>query len=161
MSGWLWVIVSIGAVLAGVATYDLLQRRHAILRNFPLIGHFRYILESVGPELRQYIVTDNRQERPFDRNQRRWIYTSAKGLNNNFAFGSDTDLETTPDHVIIDQSMFPLPRPDGADDWLPCAKVLGRARGRRGLGVGAGEKQAGQDGERQPGQQVRLHRVPA
>jgi len=131
--GWLWLVVIVVAILAAVASHDLLQRRHAILRNFPIIGHFRYILESVGPELRQYIVTDNRQERPFDRNQRRWIYTSAKGLNNNFAFGSDTDLETTADHVIVDQSMFPLPRPDGDDDRVPCAKVLGQARDRRGM----------------------------
>src|SRR5690349_620594 len=119
------------AGVAGVAVADLRQKKHSILRNFPLIGHFRYLLESVGPELRQYIVTDNRQERPFDRNQRRWIYTSAKRLNNNFAFGSDTDLETTPDHVIVDQSTFPLPRPGQGDDRVPCAKVLGQARGRR------------------------------
>lgn len=131
MSGWLWLVAVLVGLLAIVATYDVLQRQHAILRNFPLIGHFRYLLESVGPELRQYIVTDNRQERPFDRNQRRWIYTSAKKLNNNFAFGSDTDLETTPDHVIVDQSMFPLPRPGQGDDRVPCAKVLGQARGRR------------------------------
>ena len=72
------------------------QRRHAILRSFPVIGHLRYLLESVGPELRQYIVTDNRQERPLDRDQRRWIYTSAKGVGNNFGYGSDEDQDTTP-----------------------------------------------------------------
>ena len=133
MPGWLWVSVAVVVILATVAGYDLTQRQHAILRNFPLIGHLRYLLESVGPELRQYIVTDNRQERPFDRDQRRWIYTSAKGINNNFAFGSDTDLETTADHIIVDHSMFPLPRPDRDDDRLPCAKVLGQARGRRAM----------------------------
>jgi len=131
VSAWIWFVVAFGAGLAVVAAYDLLQRQHAILRNFPLVGHLRYILESVGPELRQYIVTDNRRERPFDRDQRRWIYSSAKGGNNNFAFGSDEDLDTTPDHVIIDQSMFPLPRPDPDEDRVPCAKVLGRARDRR------------------------------
>ncbi len=132
MPVWAWVVVAIVAVLGAVATYDLVQRKHAVLRNFPLIGHLRYLLEAVGPELRQYIVTDNRQERPFDRDQRRWIYASAKGTNNNFAFGSDEDLEVTADHVIIAQSMFPLPRPEPSDDRLPCAKVLGAARGRRG-----------------------------
>lgn len=125
MPVWAWVVVAIVAVLGAVATYDLVQRKHAVLRNFPLIGHLRYLLEAVGPELRQYIVTDNRQERPFDRDQRRWIYASAKGTNNNFAFGSDEDLEVTADHVIIAQSMFPLPRPEPSDDRLPCAKVLG------------------------------------
>src|SRR5688500_287403 len=48
-----------GAALAGAAARDLLQREHAIVRNFPLIGRLRFVLESVGPELRQYIVTSN------------------------------------------------------------------------------------------------------
>ncbi|MBJ7519801.1 MAG: hypothetical protein JHC84_08910, partial [Solirubrobacteraceae bacterium] len=43
------------AALGGVVAYDVLQRRHAILHNFPVAGHFRYLLESIGPELRQYI----------------------------------------------------------------------------------------------------------
>ena len=53
---WLWVL---GIALVAVVLYDPLQKRHAILRSFPILGHFRYILESIGPELRQYIVTDN------------------------------------------------------------------------------------------------------
>lgn len=64
------------AALAAVTSYDLLQRRHAVLRNFPIIGHGRYLLESVGPELRQYVTTGNNEERPFTRDQRRWVYTS-------------------------------------------------------------------------------------
>ena len=63
-------MIWLGLVLAGVVAivaYDLTQRKHAILRNFPVVGHFRYLLESVGPELRQYIVTDNNEERPFSR----------------------------------------------------------------------------------------------
>ena len=59
-----------GAALAGLAAHDLRQRRHAILRNFPVVGHLRYLLESIGPELRQYIVTSNDEERPFWRDQR-------------------------------------------------------------------------------------------
>ena len=58
-------------LLAAVVAYDLAQRQHAILRNFPIVGHFRYWLEAVGPELRQYIVTSNNEERPFSRDQRR------------------------------------------------------------------------------------------
>ena len=75
------VILIVGIAVAGllvVACYDLVQRKHAILRNFPIVGHFRYWLESVGPELRQYIVTDNNEERPFSRDQRRWVYASSK-----------------------------------------------------------------------------------
>src|SRR5262245_51557201 len=84
------------AAAGALATHDLLQRRHAILRNFPVVGHLRYLLESIGPELRQYIVTDNDEERPFTRDERRWVYTSSKGENNYFGFGTDNDLEHTP-----------------------------------------------------------------
>ena len=59
---WLWIL---GIALLLVVLYDVTQKRHAILRNFPIIGHFRYLLESIGPELRQYIVTGNDEERPF------------------------------------------------------------------------------------------------
>ena len=61
---------------AGGGGHDLIQRRHAILRNFPVIGHGRYLLERIGPELRQYIVAGNDEERPFTRDQRRWVYAS-------------------------------------------------------------------------------------
>ena len=79
MSWWLWVLVIVVVLLAVVAVYDLTQKHHAILRNFPIVGHLRYTLEFVGPELRQYIVADNDEERPFSRDQRRWVYASAKG----------------------------------------------------------------------------------
>ena len=70
--------------------YDLLQKRHAILRNFPVVGHFRFLLESIGPELRQYIVTSNDEERPFSRDQRRWVYASSKKENNTSASAPTT-----------------------------------------------------------------------
>ena len=73
------------AIVAGllflVGIYDLFQVRHAILRNFPIIGHLRYLLEKIGPELRQYIVADNDEERPFNRDQRRWVYATANKEN--------------------------------------------------------------------------------
>ena len=61
---------------------DILQKRHTIQHNFPVVGHLRYFIESVGPELRQYIVANNREELPFNRRQRSWIYASAKKENN-------------------------------------------------------------------------------
>jgi hypothetical protein len=127
------VAAVIGGSLAGLTGWDLLQRRHTILRNYPIVGHLRFLLEAVGPELRQYIVTENRQERPFDRDQRRWIYASAKGLDNNFALGSDEDLDTTPGLIIVDHSMFALARPGPDEDHLPRLKVLGRSRQRAGM----------------------------
>ena len=115
-----------------IAIYDLTQKRHAILRNFPLLGHLRYMLEMVGPELRQYIVTHNDEERPFNRDQRRWIYASSKNENNYFGFGSDNDMELTANYLILKQSTFP--HPENMSDPLyitPCAKVLGSARNRK------------------------------
>ncbi len=123
------------AALTGVAAYDLLQRRHAILRNYPVFGHLRYALEAIGPELRQYIVTDNDAERPFTRDQRRWIYASSKQQNNYFGFGTDNDLERTSSYVIIKPAAFPHHSADaGHTDPMgpvPCAKVLGAAHRRR------------------------------
>ncbi len=68
-----WWKTAPAAALAAVAAHDLLQRKHAILRNFPVVGHARFWLESIGPELRQYIVAGNDEERPFSRDQRRWV----------------------------------------------------------------------------------------
>lgn len=133
------VTLILGILVAGlvvVACYDLTQRKHAILRNFPIVGHFRYWLESVGPELRQYIVTDNNEERPFSRDQRRWVYASSKLQNNYFGFGSDNEQESSPNYPIIKHAVFPLPSPHPGDAGydstyaIPCAKVLGGFRNR-------------------------------
>src|SRR5438876_4319513 len=102
----IYTLALLGTVAAAVAVYDLLQRKHAILRNFPIVGHFRYLLESVGPELRQYIVTSNDEERPFSRDQRRWVYASSKQENAYFGFGTDNDSERAG-YIIIRQSAFP------------------------------------------------------
>ena len=86
------ILAALAAALAALVVHDLVQRKHAILRNFPIVGHLRYLLESFGPELRQYIVTGNDEERPFSRDQRRWIYASSKRQNNYFGFGSDNEF---------------------------------------------------------------------
>ena len=133
---WIYVLATVGLLLTGVVVYDIFQRKHAILRNFPIVGHFRYWLEAVGPELRQYIVTDNDEERPFSRDQRRWIYASSKRANNYFGFGTDNHLDDGRDYIIIKQSGLPLRTPhsgeEGYDEMhpLPAAKVLGGFRGR-------------------------------
>ena len=92
-----WIIA--GVVVAGLALwagFDLLQKKHAIIRNFPIIGHFRYWLEAVGPELRQYIVTSNNEERPFSRDQRRWIYASSKSRTTTLASALTTTWRCRP-----------------------------------------------------------------
>lgn len=133
---WTFLIILVVIGLALWVAYDVTQRHHAILRNFPIIGHFRYWLEAVGPELRQYIVTDNNEERPFSRDQRRWVYASSKKQNNYFGFGTDNELELSPSYLIIKHAAFPLHDPHpGEKDYdpdfrIPCAKVMGEARGR-------------------------------
>ena len=132
----IWIVTAVIIVLLAVALFDLSQRQHAILRNFPIIGHFRYWLEAIGPELRQYIVTDNNEERPFSRDQRRWIYASAKRANNYFGFGSDNEMELQPSYLIIKHNTFPLESSHPGDPEfdaeyrIPCAKVMGGPRGR-------------------------------
>ncbi|WP_205471799.1 FMN-binding glutamate synthase family protein [Nocardioides sp. SYSU D00038] len=131
-----WVGAAALAGVAGVAARDLRQKQHALLRNFPVLGHARYLLETIGPELRQYVVAGNDEERPFTRDQRRWIYASSKLENNYFGFGTDNDVEHTEGYTIIKHRTFPDPAPPthpntGEDTPVPSAKVLGEARGRK------------------------------
>ena len=86
---WGWVLI----VLVLIAIRDIFfNKKHTIQHNFPIVGHIRYMLESIGPELRQYIVANNREELPFNRIERGWIYASAKNENNYEGFGSDRDF---------------------------------------------------------------------
>lgn len=126
------IVAATATALAVVAARDLVQKRHALLRNFPVIGHARYLLETIGPELRQYIVTSNDEERPFSRDQRTWIYASAKAENNYFGFGTDNDVEHVQGHAYLKQRTFAGTLPDTHDPQapLPSAKVLGGPRGR-------------------------------
>ena len=120
-----------GAAIGGLVGYDLLQRERPILRNFPLVGHLRYLLEAFGPELRQYIVTSNNEERPFSRDQRRWIEASSARQNNVFGFGTDDEMEAVESLLIIKHSPFPAPVPGPGDPAgpplyeVPVRKVLG------------------------------------
>jgi glutamate synthase domain-containing protein 2 len=129
---WSIILVVLVLVLVWIVIAGQLQKQHAIRRNYPLIGNLRYWLEAFGPELRQYIVTSNDEERPFSRNQRRWVYASAKRQNNKFGFGSDADMEHATGYLIVKQAAFPhrpnTPQP--RDPVLPCGKVLGGASGR-------------------------------
>lgn len=133
---WSTALAVPAAALAAVAARDLTQRQHAIRHNFPVVGNLRYLLEKVGPELRQYIVTSNNEERPFSRDQRRWVYASAKQQNPYFGFGTDNDVEHDEGYAVIKHRTFadvqPAVHPNAGEETpLPGAKVLGAARGRR------------------------------
>ncbi|MAW93798.1 MULTISPECIES: FMN-binding glutamate synthase family protein [unclassified Leeuwenhoekiella] len=129
---WVWVL----AVLAIIAIRDVFfNKKHIITHNFPVVGHIRYMLESIGPELRQYIVANNREELPFNRIERGWIYASAKNQNNYEGFGTDQDIYKA-NYIFINNAMmgFKL-KPDHPNAknpyFLPCAKVMGHYNKRR------------------------------
>ncbi len=128
--GWLLFVIFL------VAFHDIfINRKHTIKHNFPVVGHFRYWLEKIGPELRQYIVANNREELPFNRSQRSWIYASSKKQNNYQGFGTDQD-QYEPGHVFVNPSMFPyVMQPDNPNHedptFLPSAKVIGEYNKRK------------------------------
>jgi len=89
--GWSAGVVVFAGLLV-VASYDLLQRRHSILRNYPVLGHMRFALEKVRPELQQYFVERNFDGRPFDRDTRTAVYERAKGIQGEKAYGTELDV---------------------------------------------------------------------
>ncbi|WP_072352251.1 FMN-binding glutamate synthase family protein [Flavobacteriaceae bacterium A100] len=132
ISWWMWIIIA----LVIVAIRDIFfQRAHTISHNFPIIGHFRYILEKIGPELRQYLIANNREELPFNRIERGWIYASAKQENNYEGFGTDRDIYAHQ-HIFINNAMMPYKIPENHPNiedpsFLPCAKVMGLYNNRK------------------------------
>ncbi len=130
-----WFTVLFMVFLVFVFIMDIRNKRQTIKNNFPVVGHLRYLLESIGPELRQYIVANNREELPFNRSQRTWIYASSKKQNNYQGFGTDKDLYD-PGHIFINPALFPFPidkdHINSRDPYfLPSAKVMGEPNGRK------------------------------
>lgn len=132
ISWWMWILI----VLALIAIKDIFfSKSHTILHNYPILGHFRYLFESVGPELRQYFVANNREELPFNRIERGWVYASSKKENNYEGFGTDRDIYAHH-HIFINNAMMPYQvkgdHPNVLDkSFLPCAKVMGAFNKRR------------------------------
>lgn len=87
---WLLAIIAGGFVLLGIR--DRFQHKHAILRNYPIIGHMRFILEEFRPEIRQYFIESDTDELPFSREQRALVYQRAKQENDTRAFGTISNL---------------------------------------------------------------------
>ncbi len=86
---------------------DITQTKHAIRRNFPVIGRFRYFFEHLGEFFRQYFFAMDREELPFNRAERTWAYRAAKNLNNTVAFGSTRDLRRVGTILFVN-SPFPV-----------------------------------------------------
>jgi len=92
--------------LIGVYIADVTQTKQAIRRNYPIIGHFRYYFEHLGTFFRQYFFTMDREEMPFNRAQRSWVYRAAKNIENTVAFGSTRDLRP-PGSLLFVNTAFP------------------------------------------------------
>ncbi|RQO43221.1 FMN-binding glutamate synthase family protein, partial [Variovorax sp. KBW07] len=104
---WLaWVGVAVFAVLSGTGVHDLRQTRHAILRNYPVIGHIRFLLEYIRPEMRQYFIESDSEAAPFSRAQRSLVYQRAKGDPDNRPFGTQLNV-TIAGYEWINHSMQP------------------------------------------------------
>jgi len=82
----------VAGVIILIGLRDALQTRHTILRNFPVLGHFRYYLEMVRPEIQQYFIESNTDGRPFSREERSLVYQRAKGELDTLPFGTQRDV---------------------------------------------------------------------
>ena len=89
------------AAVAALGVRDLLQRRHSILRIYPVLGHARWAAEAIRPEIQQYFIESNTDGRPFDRDARTMIYRRAKGLGSDDAYGTQNDITSAGyDHIL-------------------------------------------------------------
>jgi glutamate synthase domain-containing protein 2 len=105
---WWGLVVTIPLTLLGA--WDVSQRDHSVLRNYPLVGHLRFLCEDIGPEMHQYMVESNTQGRPFNRDQRSLMYARAKREPDQKAFGTELDVYGSG-YTWINHSVAPRPEP--------------------------------------------------
>ena len=106
--GWLPLLVCLA--LVGVGVRDLRQARHAILRNYPVIGHMRFLFEYIRPEMRQYFIESDSEASPFSRAQRSLVYQRAKSEPDNRPFGTQLDVGAQG-YEWVNHSMSPTKLP--------------------------------------------------
>ena len=107
LSTALLFVIGLGIVAVMVLyIIDITQTHHAVRRNYPVIGRFRYVFEHLGEFFRQYFFAMDREEMPFNRAQRSWIYRASKNVKNTIAFGSTRDL-THPGSVLFINDSYP------------------------------------------------------
>jgi len=118
LCGFTWVAFGLGGFwallflfLVGLGFRDLRQTRHSVLRNYPVIGHVRFLLEFIRPEIRQYFIEGDRDSMPFSRQQRSLVYQRAKGAQDKRPFGTQLDVGATG-YEWINHSLAPTALPD-------------------------------------------------
>ncbi len=107
---FLWpLIIFLPLTLLGI--YDLFQRKHGLLRNYPILGRMRFFLETLGPAIHQYFIESNQDGRPFSRDWRALMYQRAKGIEAKKPFGTEIDVYD-PSYTWLSHSMTPRPVPE-------------------------------------------------
>lgn len=132
-----FIILVVSLLIIGTFFFDWFQKDNNILRVFPLIGHFRYLLIEFGPAVRQYLIAGNREESPFNRTEREWIYSSSEKANNYSAFGTDDNIQGIG-YPIIKNSTIPYGNlslyKNGLENEfvsIPCHKIIGQIHNRK------------------------------
>lgn len=100
------VVALVPGALFALGLHDKMQKKHSVLRNYPIMGHFRYLIEYIRPELRQYIVESDTEESPFSREQRSVVYQRAKNETDVRAFGTKINV-MKPAHEWLSHSIQP------------------------------------------------------
>ncbi|MDU9396747.1 FMN-binding glutamate synthase family protein [Pseudomonas sp. zfem003] len=108
---WLWPLTLLTALLSLLGIVDLLQDRHAVRRNYPILGNIRYLVEGIRPEIRQYLLEGDGEQLPFSRAQRSLVYARAKNEGADKPFGTLIDVYQ-PGFEFIGHSMRPAPLSD-------------------------------------------------
>ena len=89
----IWGFSILGILIFGIGIYDITQKKHSILRNFPVLGHMRFLLEMIGPEIHQYFVESDTDGKPIDKNHRTYIYERSKLEKETHPFGTELNVE--------------------------------------------------------------------
>ncbi len=110
---WLARAGIVFGILSLLGLWDMVQRTHSVLRNYPVIGHVRWLAEKIRPEIRQYLLEGDGEQTPFSREQRSLVYRRAKGISSDHPFGTQLDVYAR-DYEFIQHSMAPIARPDPA-----------------------------------------------
>jgi glutamate synthase domain-containing protein 2 len=106
-NGFYWPLAAL-LPLSALGIWDLLQPQHSLLRNYPLLAHFRWLFETIRPEIRQYLIEGDQDAWPFDRKQRSLVYQRAKAALDNQPFGTQLDVDAVGYHWIA-HSIQPKP----------------------------------------------------
>ena len=87
-SAWFIIPLILFGTMSAMGVYDLIQEKHSILRNYPVLGHMRFFFEGIRPEIRQYLIESDQDEEPFSRDDRSLVYQRAKGQEDARPFGT-------------------------------------------------------------------------